>query len=483
LILVSGATTDGGEEPAVMKHIENAFSDRLPAGRQAPVPARYTGALLGGAMGDALGRPNEGTRQKRVPPLIDYVPWRGWQEGPKGTITDDTQLTMCVAECLICHGRIDPEELARRFVTWLPEGRGKGRTTVAAVERLRHGIPWYLAGEDSAGNGAAMRAAPIGLAWWYDPPRLRAEAILSALPTHRSPMAVAGAVAIAAATAWLLTCDPAAWSPEEFIAAIQSAIAGMETDPLPERRDPSVRTTLHDRLGELPALLDDEPDAVLSRLYSGAYVLESLPAALYCFLRTPHDVETTLILAANAGHDADTVAAMAGTLGGALGGEDALPQRLLKELEHAHDLRAFGKALHALAMTGDATQSIRGVDRIGPPSIANSDLSVNDLPPQDTDLETIINELGLTFNAYELWGADWCPQVADRCRQAFTTEGRFPASLTELRTWLFMEQRGWRWDGWSHPTEEVDGPVLRGLAERIRYHVRVRLMRGSTSIG
>jgi ADP-ribosylglycohydrolase len=323
-------------------------------GGHVPTQDRFVGALLGGAIGDALGRPNEGSRSASFEDdhprhVTDYRPWRGWTGGPIGTITDDTQMTMCVAACLVANGYLDPVDLARRFVAWLPVGRGKGEATTRAVTRLQAGVPWEEAGEDSAGNGAAMRAAPIGLVRWNDPERLRREAILSAMPTHREPMAVAGAVAMAAATAWLLTRQGHDWTPEEFVTAVQRAIAGIETAPPPERRDPSSLTTLHDRIGEVPGLLVKSPRDALGYLYGGAFVLESLPAALYCFLRSPNDVEQTLLLAANAGYDTDTIAALAGTLGGALGGIAALPQRLLPELEYRDELTALGVALHRLA--------------------------------------------------------------------------------------------------------------------------------------
>ena len=233
-------------------------------------------------------------------------------------------------------------------MNWLPIGRGKGEAATRAVVRLQAGVPWNASGEDSAGNGAAMRAAPIGLLRWNDLGRLRDEAMLSALPTHREPMAVAGAVAMAAATAWLLTQGDD-WTPEELVAAVQRAIAGIETKPQPERRDPSSLSTLHDRIGEIPRLLGRPPREALGYLYGGAFVLESLPSALYCFLRSPNDVEQTLLLAANAGYDTDTIAAMAGTLGGALGGVKALPKRLLPELEYRDELTALGVALHRLA--------------------------------------------------------------------------------------------------------------------------------------
>jgi ADP-ribosylglycohydrolase len=82
-------------------------------------------------------------------------------------------------------------------------------------------------------------------------------------------------------------------------------------------------------------------------------VLESVPAALYCFLRSPDDVEEMLLLAVNAGYDADSVAAMAGTLAGALGGAEALPVRLLENLKYRKRLTELAGALYRLAVGGD----------------------------------------------------------------------------------------------------------------------------------
>ncbi|MHB8288426.1 MAG: ADP-ribosylglycohydrolase family protein [Acidimicrobiales bacterium] len=165
----------------------------------------YRGAIIGTAIGDALGRPAEGRNasllRKRYGLLTDFQPWRGWTGGPKGTITDDTQMTICVAECLLANtGRLDPGDLALRFIDWLPAGRGRGYTCVEAVNRLLAGVPWHEAGIASAGNGAAMRAAPVGLAHLDDFNALRHDAALSAIVTHRDPMAVASAVA----HAWLV---------------------------------------------------------------------------------------------------------------------------------------------------------------------------------------------------------------------------------------------------------------------------------------
>ena len=298
---------------------------------------RFRGALLGGAIGDALGRPMEGRGPSAF--LSRPLAYRCSARGAKAPITDDTQLTICVAECLVARGHLDPRDLAQRFELWLPHAVGKGRATADAVERLLAGEPWYVAGTDSAGNGSAMRSAPIGLLRYRQAGLLRYESMLSSLPTHRHPMALAGAVAMAAATAWLVNLPADGWSVDGFVAIVRDAIHDIERGPEPERRDPSCRSTLEERIGILPELLTwKDPAEVFARLYNGAFVLESVPAALYCFLRSPRDLDELMVTAVNAGRDADTVAAMAGTLHGALCGAATLPPHLVDGVQQGDRL-------------------------------------------------------------------------------------------------------------------------------------------------
>jgi ADP-ribosylglycohydrolase len=111
-----------------------------------PEADRVLGTLLGGAIGDALGRPAEGRPREvvraRYRRLNEYRPRRGSSGEPLGIITDDTQLTVCVGECLSLHGYLNPEDLARRFVSWLDYKVNAGHATVTAVERLKRGDPW-----------------------------------------------------------------------------------------------------------------------------------------------------------------------------------------------------------------------------------------------------------------------------------------------------------------------------------------------------
>ena len=328
-----------------------AADARHPGAPDSAVRDRYRGALLAGAAGDALGRPMEGRTNRTGRRVTEFERWRGWAGGPTGTITDDTQLTMAVAECLLVHGAVDPDDLARRLVAWLPEGRGKGQATVEAVTRLSDGTPWWEAGAASDGNGAAMRVAPIGLAFPHDHGRLRDEAALSAVVTHSSPMAVAGAVVQALAVALAVRAPSGDLDPDAFVAALVAGTADLHDPGAPERRPEADGTPVRlvDRIAEVPSLLHLPPDEAFDRLYNGAFVLESLPSALWCFLRSPDDVEQVLVTAASGGHDADTVAAMAGNLAGAHVGVSGIPARWLGDLEFADELTAMADGLADLA--------------------------------------------------------------------------------------------------------------------------------------
>jgi ADP-ribosylglycohydrolase len=324
----------------------------------------YRGALIGTAIGDALGRPAEQRSprelRQRYGRLTDFQPWPGWMSGPKGTVTDDTQMTMCVAECLVANdARVDPADLARRFVAWLPIGRGKGRACVEAVSALARGVPWVEAGVPSAGNGAAMRAAPVGLAHVDDLNALRKDAALSAVVTHAHPTAVVSAVAHAWLVARLASITPGQLDAPVLVADLHEAIDDLHDPGNPERgwehrpgkTDRPVR--LADRLAEVPELLDRSPEEASDWLYCGVFVLESLPMALWHFLHAIDDPERAVVDAVMGGHDADTVASMTGAYIGAYLGHDAFPARWVgEELEFADRLRQLADELLELCMRG-----------------------------------------------------------------------------------------------------------------------------------
>ncbi len=162
-------------------------------------------SLLGLAVGDAFGSMLDGygaeLARRAAKRLISMQrPWR-W--------TDDTAMAISIVEVLAGHGTIEVDALSRAFVARFERepDRGYGAGAFDLLRRVAGGAPWrteaaaLFHGKGSYGNGAAMRAAPIGAYFAGDLERVRIEALRSAEPTHAHPDGAAGAVAVAIAAA------------------------------------------------------------------------------------------------------------------------------------------------------------------------------------------------------------------------------------------------------------------------------------------
>jgi ADP-ribosylglycohydrolase len=166
---------------------------------------RVRASLLGLSVGDAFGSMLDGfgarLAQKAAMRLISTKrPWR-W--------TDDTAMALSIVELLLERGTIEPDALAVAFVRRFERepDRGYGAGAYGLLARVSMGAAWreecasLFGGKGSYGNGAAMRAAPIGAFFAADLERVRIEALRSAEPTHAHPDGAAGAVAVAVAAA------------------------------------------------------------------------------------------------------------------------------------------------------------------------------------------------------------------------------------------------------------------------------------------
>jgi ADP-ribosylglycohydrolase len=133
---------------------------------------QYRGSIIGTAIGDALGAPMETMFAKDIKAKYPHF---GRSSGyissdsrKAGEWTDDTQLMIPTAQSICVNkGAISPIDIAERyaFVFENETLRGWGRSTIESVRRLTEGVPWFEASEDSVGtgNGAAMKAAPLGI--------------------------------------------------------------------------------------------------------------------------------------------------------------------------------------------------------------------------------------------------------------------------------------------------------------------------------
>lgn len=298
---------------------------------------RITGCLLGGLLGDVVGAPVEAESaayiRKTFRTVDDILALEKVEElfgafWKVGRYTDDTQMTVCVAEWLLEDSPLDGAKLLRRFAEAFRPARRYGSGTALILQAYEeHGQDWralstLMFPDGSYGNGSAMRAAPIGCRFSDDPPGLFAACRISSLTTHSHPLAIQGATLQASAVASLLRTGPG-----RVLADLETALNRLSRegpDPVEYRR--AVQIVAEGLAAGHP------PSLLAEKLGTGIDALESVPMALYCFLRYPDSFEEVIGSAVFLGGDTDTIASMAGSLSGAWLGTQALPRRWLARL-------------------------------------------------------------------------------------------------------------------------------------------------------
>ena len=297
--------------------------------------AQLRAALLGLAVGDALGVPVEfqGRAARRLDPVVAMRAY-GTHNQPAGTWSDDASMTLCLAESLARGFSLS--DLGRRFINWYEYGywtpHGSvfdiGITTREALNRLQSDPDLILAGgtdEYSNGNGALMRILPLA---FYQPEAPLAERFqlihdVSAI-THGH---------IRSAAACLLYLEVARHlragrTPDAAYAAMRErAPAQFYELKIPAHEADHFERILSGRL----------PDVAVTAINSGGYVLHTLEAALWCLLRHETYAETVLA-AVNLGDDTDTTGAVTGGLAGLYYGEAAIPPEWLAVLARRADV-------------------------------------------------------------------------------------------------------------------------------------------------
>ena len=246
-------------------------------------------------------------------------------------------------------GKVDPADIAREFVAD-HESQGirfSGFAVTYALKRLRKGIPWDRSGlddEQSAGNGSAMRVAPVGLLHSQNPGAadlVHRDAELSSVMTHRHPEAIAGARAVAYVV----------W---------RAASGSLDTSTLiAETREFVGPSRLADNLGRAGDLLakGTPTQEALRMLGTTGFVVHTVASALFCFLKTPSDFERSVIEAVMGGDDADTTAAITGAISGAYNGIEAIPARWRDNVEETRAIHALATDLWNLACADAAAYS------------------------------------------------------------------------------------------------------------------------------
>jgi len=298
---------------------------------------RLAGTLLGTALGDALGLPAERLSAAAITRRWGRVE-RFHMWGQTGFVSDDTEQAALLAQSLARH----PADLTRcahdfrrALLGWfLRLPWGIGRATVRSCVRIALGLE--PSGVHSAGNGAAMRAAVVGVFFWDWPLERGRWSRALAETTHLDERAVEGALFVAE-----LAAACASQPPETTRAALfDTALASVG--------EPVLRAALL-QARELATQGAETAESAAS-LQTTGYVVHSVSFAAYCFLRHGDAPLPALTEAISAGGDTDSIAAILGGWLGARYGAAGLAAELLNRL---HD-GPFGpthlrKLAHALA--------------------------------------------------------------------------------------------------------------------------------------
>lgn len=291
---------------------------------------QYKGCLLGAALGDALGMPNE-----TAPPRL-HAPMRGFRKAYKGhpndtlapgQYTDDTQI-MLMAGRLVADREFSEDAYAAGLGELSRTGRLRFPDSAihAFCERLKD-RPWKEAAVNSTTSGCVPLAVPFALAY-TDVIECTERAIIASSVTHTHPGALAGTVTIAT--------------------LIRSTLEG-DRDPLMRAAEAALREDelLGVRVKEAIRLAGEEGISIqgaYERLGSDSAVYQTIPLAIF-FAARVQDPDKLLVISSQAGGNADTIAYICGAYIGAKLGKIALPTDLLTQLESRDQIEQLATGL------------------------------------------------------------------------------------------------------------------------------------------
>lgn len=303
------------------------------------------GTLLGVACGDILGSQVEGTEAQIIAGthtntggrVVDFL------EVLEGKYTDDTQMTIALADSLVESKGISLEHVANKYNEYFQPHRGYADASITALNAIAQGLGWEVTGrvayrEGSFGSGASMRIAPLGIAYRNASDDVLHKAVVDAvLCTHTHPQSVDGGFVQAKAVSVLVKTDPASFAGP--LPLLETLLACARTDV--------IRGTIQKVINQVKRYEANPSDTTLSAttgddvIGNGVAAPDAIGSSLLMFSRYWKTPEDAIINAVALGGDTDTIAAHTGALVGALHGNKWIPQRWYDKIENDKQGRDF----------------------------------------------------------------------------------------------------------------------------------------------
>lgn len=311
---------------------------------------RILGTFYGQALGDSMGMPSELWPRSRVKAHFGWID--RFLPGPAENnaacyfdacqFTDDTSMALALADAIIeCDGDIVPEVIARNVLAWA-EGFDAfnknifGPSSKAAMKAIKEGTPISELENNGVTNGAAMRVSPLGcLLPTHNLDYFIEQVALASSPTHKSDVAIAGAVAIAWAVSKAV--EGASWEIiRDQLPAISVAAQNKNVTTFSASMGSRIELAL--LVAQEDSGIETRMDRIYNLVGAGVSTIESVPAAIAMVELAKTDPNRCAILCANLGGDTDTIGAMATAICGALNGIQAIDTEFKAQLDNENQL-------------------------------------------------------------------------------------------------------------------------------------------------
>ena len=266
--------------------------------------SRARASFMGLAIGDALGAPAEFMTRGEIKDkygVLKEMVGGGWLRLKPGQVTDDTQMSLCIARSIAASGGWSLTGIADNLAEWLKS------KPIDVGDTCRRGIRNYMLkgtlesppNEWDGGNGAAMRMLPVGLFTMGDLDLLERYTLQQAHLTHNHALSDAASIYLGR--------------------MLHLALDGLSMNRMRREADQLI--------AQFPNFTFDPYKGLAT-----GYVVDTMQTVFHCFFRS-RSFETCLIETVNQGGDADTTGAIVGALAGAYFGEESIPARWIKKLD------------------------------------------------------------------------------------------------------------------------------------------------------
>lgn len=297
---------------------------------------KYSGCFLGLAIGDAYGAPFEGGPLERLL-------WRVIGRTKEGKIryTDDTQMSIDLANSFIKNNGINQEHLAITFAKNYHWSRGYGPGAAWLLKKIKNGADWQDVNrakfkDGSFGNGAAMRAPILAMCFPHDKDRLIENTVKCSEITHAHPFAIEGAKLIAFSTYAALQD----WNSDDILEALPDFCNSRE---------------YQNKLKFCIELIQENKQVqakiLKNKLGNGIAASQSCVTAIYFALKYKNlDFDSMLTKINELGGDTDTISAMAGAIWGSFNGRNAINEYKIKSIENSEKIIVLSEQLFELSV-------------------------------------------------------------------------------------------------------------------------------------